>query len=162
MGRLLDDAIRRRLATLEEFRRCAERLAPAPGRSIRKVNLVLANRLPGYSPGDSDLETRALRALTRAGLPPPRQQYRMILAGRKVRIDLAYPEHRIAIELDGWEYHGSRSAFDADRCRSDDLFVARWAPVRFTSTMTDEYFVSVVSALFEASSGQPSARSGAA
>jgi len=86
----------------------------------------------------------------------------MLLAGRKVRIDLAYPEQRIAIELDGWDYHPSRSAFDADRCRSDDLLVARWSPVRFTSTMTDDYFVSVVSALFEAASIEPSARSGAA
>ncbi|HMK13349.1 MAG TPA: type IV toxin-antitoxin system AbiEi family antitoxin domain-containing protein, partial [Acidimicrobiales bacterium] len=57
LGRVLDDAIRRRLIHLEEFRRCAGRLLPAPGRSMSKVHAVLAARIPGYDPGDSDLET---------------------------------------------------------------------------------------------------------
>ena len=117
LGRVLDDSIRRDLIVLEDFRRCAARLLPAPGRSMSKVHAVLAARLPGYNPGDSDLETRALRALTAAGLPPPRQQYRMVLNGKKVRIDLAYPELKIAIELDSWKYHGGNNltVFTDDR-----------------------------------------------
>ena len=126
LGYVVDDALRRRLFSLQELRRCAERSGPAPGPlPARRCTCVLADRLAGYSPGDSDLETRALRALTRAGLPPPRQQYRMVLAGRKVRIDLAYPEQRIAIELDGWDPHRFRSSFDADHARRDDLLVAQ-------------------------------------
>ncbi len=66
---VLDDAIRRRLIELEEFRRCAGRLLPAPGRSMSKVHDGARRRIPGYDPGDSDLETRALRALIAAGLP---------------------------------------------------------------------------------------------
>ena len=114
---------------------------------------ILGDRLPGYSPGDSDLETRALRSLVGAGLPPPRQQYRMQLAGRRVRIDLAYPEQRIAIELDGWDTHRFRSSFDADHARRDDLLVAEWSPVTFTSAMTDKYLVSVVERLLPARAG---------
>ena len=148
LGYVVDDALRRRLFSLEELRRCAERLGPAPGRSLKGMQRVVGDRLPGYSPGDSDLETRALRALTRAGLPPPRQQYRMVLAGRKVRIDLAYPEQRIAIELDGWDPHRFRSSFDADHARRDDLLVAEWSPLTFTSAMTDEYLVSTVGHLY--------------
>ncbi len=91
LGKILDDALLRKLITLESFRRCAQRLVPAPGRSMSRVRNVLHERLPGYSPTESDLETRALRALVAAGLPPPRQQYRMRLAGKSVRIDLAYP-----------------------------------------------------------------------
>ena len=149
LGVILDDAIQRRLIDLESFRRCAQRLTPAPGRSISRVRKVLEERLPGYSPGESDLETRALRALVSAGLPPPRQQYRMTLAGKKVRIDLAYPEQRIAIELDSWEFHGNgnRTAFDVDKARFNDLLVIGWSPTAFTSTMTDEYLVSVVGEL---------------
>jgi hypothetical protein len=148
LGYIVDDALRRKLLTLEGLRRCTERLDPAPGRSLRGIRSVLAERLPGYSPGDSDLETRALRSLVGAGLPPPRQQYRMQLAGRRVRIDLAYPEQRIAIELDGWDTHRFRSSFDADHARRDDLLVAEWSPVTFTSAMTDEYLVSVVERLY--------------
>ena len=72
----------------------------------------------------------------------------MMLAGRKVRIDLAYPDQRIAIELDGWDAHRGRSSFDADRARSDDLIVAEWSPVTFTSSMTDEYLVSTVGTIY--------------
>ena len=73
----------------------------------------------------------------------------MQLAGRLVRIDLAYPEQRIAIELDGWHTHRFRSSFDADHAWRDDLLVAEWSPVTFTSAMTDEYLVSVVDRLYQ-------------
>ena len=148
LGYVVDDALRRKLCSLEALRRCAERLGPAPGRSMNGIHRVLRERLPGYSPGDSDLETRALRALVAGGLPPPRQQHRMLLASRRVRIDLAYPEQRIAIELDGWDTHRFRSKFDADHARRDDLLVAGWSPLTFTSTMTDEYLVSTVGQLY--------------
>jgi hypothetical protein len=150
LGLVLDDAIRRRIAGLESFRRCAGRLMPGPGRSMRRVRDVLAQRLPGYSPGDSDLETRALRALIAAGFPPPRQQFRLKLRGKNVRIDLAYPEQRIAIELDSWEFHGmgNRTAFRVDRARMNDLLVVGWAPTSFTADMSDEYFVDTIRSLW--------------
>jgi len=152
LGRILDDALRRRIIDLEEFRRCAQRLLPAPGRSMSKVHAVLGARIPGYDPGDSDLETRALRALTAAGLPPPKQQHRMLLRGRRVRIDLAYPDLKIAIELDSWKYHGgdNLTAFTDDRARKNDLIALGWAAPSFTESMTDEYFVSVIRELYDA------------
>jgi hypothetical protein len=73
----------------------------------------------------------------------------MQLAGRRVRIDLAYPEQRIAIELDGWDTHRFRSSFDADHARRDDLLVAEWSPLTFTSAMADEYLVSTVRQLYQ-------------
>jgi hypothetical protein len=151
LDRVLDDAIRRKLIDLEDFRRCAGRLLPAPGRSMSKVHAVLGARIPGYDPGDSDLETRALRALTAAGLPPPKQQHRMTLNGKKVRIDLAYPELMIAIELDSWKYHGGHNltAFTDDRARKNDLIALGWAAPSFTESMADEYFVSVITQLYE-------------
>ncbi len=150
VGRALDDLLRRKLCTLDEVQRCVGRLHPGPGRSLRALHRVLAERWPGYDPGESDLETRALRAIARAGLPLPRQQYRMQLRGRSVRIDLAYPDFKIAIEVDSWEYHGmQRSAFDVDHIRRDDLLVLDWAPLTFTSAMSDDYFVGNVRSLIE-------------
>ena len=67
LGRVLDDAMRRRLINLEEFRRCAQRLLPAPGRSMSKVHAVLGARIPGYDPGDSDLETERCGPSRRQG-----------------------------------------------------------------------------------------------
>jgi very-short-patch-repair endonuclease len=92
------------------------------------------------------LETRVLRALVAAGLPPPRQQYRVRIAGRTCKIDLAYPDLLIAIELDGWDSHRTRSAFDSDRERANALVLAGWVVLRFTSRSSDSEIAAVVQA----------------
>ena len=62
----------------------------------------------------------------------------MVLRGKKVRIDLAYPELKIAIELDSWKYHGgdNYTAFTDDRARKNDLIALGWAAPSFTESMT--------------------------
>jgi len=155
LGKALDDLLRRRLCTLDDVRRCVSRLHPGPGRSLRAMHDVLAERWAEYDPGDSDLETRALRAIAKAGLPLPKQQHRMHLGGRQVRIDLAYPELKIAIEVDSWEYHGKvRSAFDLDHIRRDELVLLQWTPFTFTSAMSDEYLADSTRTLIEHASAR--------
>ena len=150
LGRALDDLLRRKLCTLDEMRRCVDRLHPGPGRPLKGMHSVLAERWPGYDPGDSDLETRAVRAIAMAGLPLPKQQHRMWLGGKPVRIDLAYPELKIAIEVDSWEYHGQvRSQFDCDHIRRDELVLLQWTPFTFTSAMSDEYMATSTRTLLE-------------
>ena len=70
-GQAIDDALRRRILSLDDLRRTAGRLGSASGRSMRKVHAALALRIAGYDPLDSDLETRALRADHRGGLARP-------------------------------------------------------------------------------------------
>jgi len=65
-------------------------------------------------------------------------------AGRRAYIDLAYPEHHVAIELDGWAHHSTRAAFDHDRARANDLTLQGWNVYRFTWTMADEAIVATV------------------
>ncbi len=156
LGRALDDLVRRKVCTLDDVRRCVDRLHPGPGRPLKGMHRVLAERWPGYHAGDSDLETRAVRAIARAGLPVPKQQHRMRLAGKRVRIDLAYPDLKIAIEVDSWEYHGQRSAFDCDHIRRDELILLQWVPFTFTDAMSDDYIVSCTRTLLE----QAQARTG--
>lgn len=102
---------------------------------------MLTGRLPGYEPGDSDLEMRFVRGLLAAGRPELAQQHRVRIGTRRYRIDLAYPDEKLAIELDGWDTHRMRSAFDQDRATANDLVVAGWHVLRFTSSMTDEQAV---------------------
>lgn len=97
-------------------------------------------------PGDNDLEMRFLRAIVAAELPEPKLQHRIVIGNRRCRIDLAYPDLKIAVEIDGWEHHRSRTAFDDDRARSNDLVVAGWRLLRFTSTMTNAQAVATVAA----------------
>jgi very-short-patch-repair endonuclease len=112
------------------------------------IHALLAARLDGYDAGDSDLETKVLRWLVTAGLAPARQQFRVLLEGRTCKIDLAYPELKIAIELDGWDTHRTRSAFDDDRARANALVLAGWIVLRFTSRSTADEVVEAVRAAF--------------
>lgn len=111
--------------------------------------MLLAERLPGYDPGDSDLETRVLCLLVSSGFPPPVQQHRLRLGGRTFKIDLAYPARRLAIELDGWEHHRTRTAFDDDRSRANLLVADGWSLVRFTSRSTDDEIVGCIRAALD-------------
>ena len=103
-------------------------------------------RQPGYEPGGSAPEVRVARLLMRAGLPQPVPQLRLKVDGKSRRLDLAYPELKIAIEYDGWEYHSQRSAFDADRVRGNELEIVGWTVLRFTSTSSDDVIVRTVAA----------------
>jgi very-short-patch-repair endonuclease len=147
LGRVLDDQLRHGLRLIA-VHRCIGRLPPAPGRRPSVIHALLATRLDGYDPGDSDLETKVLRWLVSAGLVPPRQQFRVRLESRKCKIDLAYPELKIAIELDGWDTHRTRSAFDDDRARANALVLAGWIVLRFTSRSTAEEVVEAVRVAF--------------
>lgn len=147
----LPDASRFRVA--RRARCCGLPPAPVPvedaarGKDLRALREALALRLPGYDPGDSELEIRALRALHRAGLPTPIQQHVVRRPdGRLARIDLAYPSERIAIELDGWDHHGRRSRFDPDRIRRNELTLLGWDVYNFTATMDDNTLTSTVAA----------------
>jgi superfamily II DNA or RNA helicase len=54
--------------------------------------------------------------------------------GHRYRVDYAIEgeRNRIAVELDGFEFHGSRGAFSYDRLRQNDLQAAGWVVVRFS------------------------------
>jgi hypothetical protein len=137
LGVATDNGIRRGILRLEVLRRGSAGLRPAPGRHPRKIHAVLALRLPGYDPGESNLQMRFARVLVAHGCPEPQTEYRVRIGGKRYRIDLAYPDAMVAIEIDGWEWHHTRSAFDHDRARANDLVAAGWTVLRFTSTMGD-------------------------
>jgi very-short-patch-repair endonuclease len=146
LGRMTDRALRRGRLGLDDLRKCVAGLPPAPGRHPTRIVRVLRRRLAGYDPGESDLEMRFVRAIVAAGLPEPELQHRLVLGNRRCRIDLAYPDLLIAVEIDSWEYHGTRTAFDEDRARANDLVVAGWRVLRFTSSTTDAQAATTVRA----------------
>ena len=50
----------------------------------------------------------------------------------KYRIDIAFPEALLAIEIDGWAWHMDVDRFRADRHKGNALVRARWDLLRFT------------------------------
>ena len=155
IGAWIDRCLRARQLHLLELRSCVALLA-GPGRGdLADLRNLLAKRLPGYDPGDSDLEIRALTILEAAGLPAPVQQHRVRRPnGRWAYLDLAYPDHQIGIELDGWEFHSQRGAFDKDRDRRNDLTLLGWRIYQFTSSTTDRSLVATIRSALTADCGQ--------
>lgn len=144
LGRLADRLVRDRRMSWVDLRTAVPRFRIAPGRSPKVVDQVLADRWPGYDPGDSEFEGRVLRLLFGAGVPLPVQQHRVACAGHSFRIDLAYPELRVGFELDGWSDHGSRSAFDHDRRRNNLIALDGWRLFHLTWRMENDEILAVV------------------
>jgi very-short-patch-repair endonuclease len=145
LGAMVDDGLRRRVLTLGALHALMGRLSTiAPGRSPAKLRRVLAARSAGYHPGGSELEARVWRAIVAAGLPAPVRQHRVVVEGRTYFLDLAYSHRKIAIEIDGYDFHRGRSAFDRDRVRQNDLVRTGWTVLRFTSRSTDDEIVTAV------------------
>lgn len=76
----------------------------------------------------SDFERRFLAAAVDAGLPQPHACY----FEHGYELDLYWPEHRFAVELDVFETHGTRESFEADRLRQEDLLLAGIEMIRVT------------------------------
>jgi very-short-patch-repair endonuclease len=47
-------------------------------------------------------------------------------------VDALWPRQRLAVELDSWEFHGHRAAFERDRARDTTLQVAGYRIIRVT------------------------------
>ena len=68
-----------------------------------------------------------------AGLAPAVQQHRVFLpSGRYVDLDAAWPEARVAVELDGAAFHGSREQRERDLRRDTALAALGWVVLRFS------------------------------
>jgi hypothetical protein len=146
LGIATDYARRHLHLALPQLQRCVAGLYPGPGRRPTRIHAVLRARLEQHDESDSGLEMRVLRAIVAAGLPEPVQQYWINVGGRWRRIDLAYSELKVAIEVDGFGPHSSRSAFDADRVRENELAIANWDRLHFTSAFTDKQIADTVAA----------------
>lgn len=123
-----DTALRRRLVRLGDIRDSVDGLSGRRG--IGAVRALLVART---GTTESVFETRFLALIRKLRLPEPVVQYEVRRAGRLIaRVDLAYPDQRVVIELDGYRDHSSRQAFERDRRRQNELQRAGYAVLRFT------------------------------
>lgn len=76
----------------------------------------------------SGIERRFLSLVEEAGLPRPTTGFNEL----GFELDVYWPEHRFAVELDTYETHGTRAAFERDRIRQEDLKLAGIEMIRVT------------------------------
>jgi len=105
-----------------------------PGkRGSRKVRFAL-ERLKEEPPGRkrSKLEKRFAFFLRRHRLPLPRFNDWIALNGKNYQVDCHWPGTSRIVELDGWQGHHTRSAFQDDRERDRRLTAAGYTVIHIT------------------------------
>lgn len=95
------------------------------------IREILRRRVGEPSYPGSRLESLGLGLLTNAGLPRPESEYPIPWSPRH-RFDLAYPNHKLAIEWDSRRWHSQLDAFESDRRRDQDAVLNGWRVLRFT------------------------------
>ncbi|MDQ3782028.1 MAG: endonuclease domain-containing protein [Actinomycetota bacterium] len=130
---LIEQAIIDRRCSWNDLVDIGEQLGRRGRPGSTSFRLVMEHIGPGLAKAESALEVRALTVLSEAGLPIPQQQYPLPWRdARDGRVDLAYPQARVIIELDGRRWHGRTSSLDRDHKRDRNAQLAGWRVFRFT------------------------------
>ncbi|MGY4766905.1 DUF559 domain-containing protein [Kribbella sp. CWNU-51] len=106
----------------------------AATRAMRGPGRPNAVRIAAAATGlsESFLESMLRSLLLAEGIDTFEPQLLVDTGGARVRVDLGHRPARIALEAEGYEFHGSAGDFAADCRRYDDLVAAGWLVLRFT------------------------------
>jgi very-short-patch-repair endonuclease len=81
----------------------------------------------------NDFEAAFLALVRDAGLPEPLVNHPLVAPDHgHCWPDFLWPNHQVIVETDGWETHGTREAFEADRAKDAALTAAGFRVLRFT------------------------------
>lgn len=120
---LLDRAIQVGRVGLGELTECLGATVGCHG--VRRARAVVLAAADGTA---SEAERLLVAALRAAGLAGFAVNHRV---GRWI-VDVAYPQARLAVEVDGFAFHSDPTRFAHDRRRQNALVLAGWTVVRFT------------------------------
>jgi len=131
--RCLDDALRRRLVSVAFLARWLADPRRKRHRGARVLQRLVDERATrGVT--ESSLETKVLQLIRAHGLPLPMLQYEVMDAGQFIaRLDFAYPDQLVAIEVDGFRHHDRRATFDDERARGNAIEALGWRLLRITA-----------------------------
>ncbi|MBI2168775.1 MAG: type IV toxin-antitoxin system AbiEi family antitoxin domain-containing protein [Actinobacteria bacterium] len=131
LDRAVDDALAKRLVSLEGLLNMLDEVGRRGRRGVGPLRKSLAERTGVPS---SVLEAEFQRLVRRYGLPEPVYQYEIRDASGHFagRVDAAYPELLLAIELDSTSVHGTREALQADLTRQNKIVACGFIPLRYT------------------------------
>jgi very-short-patch-repair endonuclease len=108
---------------------------------------------------ESPQESRVRVRLVLAGLPRPETQYVVAHNGRFVaRLDLAWPDFKVAVEYDGL-WHGDAEQFHEDRRRLNQIFGNDWIVLHVTAKRLRDDFEGFVAEVRTALHSRRSRRS---
>jgi hypothetical protein len=134
----LDQMLRRRETTLWALEQCVRRLESARGRHCSVIVALVKERTERPVVGESHLEQRIFEPLLAAGIELPVPQYDVVVEGQRFRLDFAWPDAMLYVEVDGFDTHRMYTDFHRDRRREALLVAAGWTPLHFTEISTPD------------------------
>lgn len=106
-------------------------------KGLATLREFLALRLDGAT--DSRLEADVRRHLRAADLPPWRRQLEVHHHDERVmRVDFAWPAHRVALHVDGYRWHHQRERFERDARQRSRLAALGWQSLVITRRGLDD------------------------
>jgi len=132
--RALEAGISRDLVTLRTVDDFVRRVARRGRRGVGVIRPLLEARSQWDGATQSDLEDLLRTVLAQRGVPIGAAQHRITdhIGTFVGRPDFAYIEHRLAVELDGEQFHMDRMVFRNDRRRQNELELLGWRVLRYT------------------------------
>jgi very-short-patch-repair endonuclease len=128
-----DEASRLRVLRVPEVAAVYER-GHGRRRARKLIEPFLAAEQRHVEDSASPLEDRFAAFVVAHRLPPP--QTNVLVDGDEV--DALWPDARLIVELDSWEFHAHRAAFEKDRDRDTDHLLAGYRTVRVTHRRLSE------------------------
>lgn len=121
-------ALQQRLVTLSDLLSEADKLRLATGHS---QFMRVLGEVGNGAHAESEFQFHGL--LQNHGFADWEANYPVRLPdGRLAYIDVAFPDAKVAVEIDGYRYHSDRAAFEHDRFRGNELLQLGWRVLRFT------------------------------
>jgi hypothetical protein len=134
-AQVVDDAIVRGLVTRGDLIALANGGGNGGPQGTRRALKTALRPWLGETQLESVPEARFLRLLLAAGIDMPVCQYKIVVEGKIVaRVDFAWPHLRVALEVDGFRYHGTPKAHAHDSRRDNILRSDRWLNELVTMT----------------------------
>lgn len=146
LAALVDDADRRGLCRPADIEKCLDGIRSRGRWGAAVLRDILADRVSAGSP----LEAQWLRRLKVAEVPAPVLQHQLVVRGHVLLLDAAWPDQRVALEVDGWSPHRTRQTFDRDADKANLLVDAAWRVVHATSRSAPEAVISQIRRLLAA------------
>lgn len=125
LERAVDEALTRRIVRLAQFR---DAVARDKGRRGGPILTALLEHRGNSTVTRSQAEERMLELVRAANFPSP--ETNVHVSGYEV--DFLWRPQRLIVEIDGYTYHASRSAFERDRAKDAVLAAAGYLVIRIT------------------------------
>ena len=129
----LEQALDKELVRFDELADSVQRLFHKRRPGSREIRKVINSRSDWSDSVQSELELRVLRMMKKLGFPEPEVQFVLRSAdGSVIRFDFAWPDVKLALEIDHSFWHAGSAESRKDKGRDRRAALLGWHTLRLT------------------------------